>query len=356
MPDRIKDFSLKILVPGTPEDAFFKAGYSFYDSFKKINPNTIITAWSPLSKIPNESEVLSNNDEPQDIHILFGPPGDANKHRGTSSTFCWLCWDTTEIPLAWVEQCNTLDGIIVPNGFVKDILLSHGVTVPVEIIPPIVRTLKTDRRPQTDLVVFTAVGSFNPRKNWPMIANAFQKAFPEELDVAMIFKTRFCPFNIPNFISRDPRVQLIIWDFKEEEMADLYSNTTCIVNPSHSEGFGMVPREAGLMGVPCIVPLWGGLMDMAENAGAILLEVNDTCPANNTAFLPTANDNVGSWAKIDEKQIISAMRYVYENREDMKMRGGVGKAWLENNNPRDCDLTESTTQLIEKAMKGLVVF
>lgn len=347
MPDRIKDFSMKILVPGIPEDAFFRAGYSFYDSCKIVNPDTIITTWSPLNKIPNEQILLSNNDDPQDIHILFGPPGEANKNRGTSATFCWLCWDTTDIPVSWVEQCNQLDGIIVPNGFVKDVLVSHGVTVPVEIIPPIVRVLKSNKLAQEGITVFTAVGSFNPRKNWTTIANAFQKAFPKELDVAMLFKTRFCPFNIPNFVSRDPRIQFIIWDFTEEEMSDLYNNTTCIVNPSHSEGFGMVPREAGLLGVPCIVPLWGGLKDMAENPGAILIEVNETCIANNTAFLPTANDNIGSWAKIEERQIVAAMRYVYENKEDMKMRGEAGKEWLEKNNLSDC-------QVVAKFLSTLV--
>ena len=111
------------------------------------------------------------------------------------------------------------------------------------------------RIPQRKRFIFFSAGNLYPGKRFPMLINAFSKAFSAQENVSLVIagdgKERRI---IERLIKKNKREQQIILlgALTREEMLKQYILCNCFVLPSEHETFGIVYREALAIGRPVI--------------------------------------------------------------------------------------------------------
>lgn len=158
--------------------------------------------------------------------------------------------ENTKIGPKWVDLCNAMDAIFVPNKFLIDIFKECGVKPPVYSVKQGVDSRKFPYvdRSLKDKFVFGTVGYQDDRKNWQDLVKAFSSEFAQNEPVELWIKNSNQYFASMAF--KDTRIKVINRQYSFNELQRLYSMFDCFVFPSHAEGSGLPPREA----MACFVP------------------------------------------------------------------------------------------------------
>jgi glycosyltransferase involved in cell wall biosynthesis len=236
----------------------------------------------------------------------------------------------------WIEKAN-VERLIVPCPHNAEAFRRGGVTCPIHVIPggtdPDEFPVITDRpeRPYT----FLALGDRGARKGWVEVWQAFYKAFgtpTDTADVRLVIKVRPDSNDLLDRIADaenpDPRVH--IWREDVADMRDVFAAADCFVFPSRSEGWGMPPREAAMMGVPVITQLCSGVDDGYTARWATVI-TGGTLEAIPSAFEHIAGD----WLRADVGALTRAMRYKYNSPAMSALCGTYAAEWLRNNQTWD---------------------
>ncbi len=107
----------------------------------------------------------------------------------------YFFWEESVIPQEWVNDFNSLDGILVPTNFVKDVLINSEVNARIGVIPPGVQIshFEKDILPEelhtNKKFLFFNVGSGFPRKGIDVLLKAYAKGFSRDNDVCLVLKT-----------------------------------------------------------------------------------------------------------------------------------------------------------------------
>jgi glycosyltransferase involved in cell wall biosynthesis len=138
------------------------------------------------------------------------------------------------------------------------------------------RRLRID--PDTPYVLF--VGTLEPRKNLPLLLEAFAR-------VRKSVRARLVIAGAPGWLDADIRAtheRLGLGDdahflgkLEEDDLAVLYSHAAVLACPSLFEGFGLVPLEAMACGAPVVCSNAGPLPEVVGDA-ALLLPPDDPGP------------------------------------------------------------------------------
>ncbi|WP_269849790.1 glycosyltransferase family protein [Methanosarcina horonobensis] len=107
----------------------------------------------------------------------------------------YFFWEESALPQEWIDDLNSLDGILVPTNFVKDVLINSGINTRIGVIPTGVQIdhfekdvlpaeLHTNKK-----FLFFNVGSGFPRKGIDVLLKAYTKEFSREDDVCLVVKT-----------------------------------------------------------------------------------------------------------------------------------------------------------------------
>lgn len=227
----------------------------------------------------------------------------------------------------WVDSCNSMTHIFVPNDFFASVFVDSGVTVPVTVLK---NGIDTERfpvynRPERDVYTFGICGYLNERKGALDVVQAFISEFSKDEPVALKLHTTNGFFRYYKYTT-DPRISLSYDHKTYGELYEWYKSLDCFVFPSKSEGIGYPPREAISTGLPTIITKWSGLQDIANEFHSYPLEVVALTPRQDILEQP------GNWAMVDIKEVMYWMRYVYENRQTSKQKGmaaglGMRKAY-----------------------------
>jgi len=118
-----------------------------------------------------------------------------------------------------------------------------------------------------------------------------------------------------------PNVYLFHGSLKSEEINYLYNHPKIktMISLTHGEGFGRPLLEASMVGLPIITSSWSGHMDFLDKDKTLLLP-------GNLQKVPKAavwEDIVipeSKWFVADEKAVVKAIQYVFENYEKVKKR------------------------------------
>lgn len=167
----------------------------------------------------------------------------------------------------------------VPNINKKITVIPMGIETETFYPKPMQEIAKTKLKYKIKRDYFLYVGSFQPRKNLPLLIKAYEKyreIVDEPIDLTMVGGKGWLTDEAFDSIKNSPAKEHIIVTgyVKREELANLYSGAMAFVLPSLYEGFGMPILEAMASGTPTIFANNSSMPEIADNAG-IPFETND---------------------------------------------------------------------------------
>ena len=115
-----------------------------------------------------------------------------------------------------------------------------------------------------------AIGTIEPRKDYPLLVDAFDTLAAEHADVRLVIAgqdgwgVRAFEEALQRAGHRDRIVRLGFVD--EQARADLFAGATVFAYPSRYEGFGLAPLEAMTAGVPVVTTRTGALPGVLGDA------------------------------------------------------------------------------------------
>ena len=231
--------------------------------------------------------------------------------------------ENTKIGSNWVKLCNEMDHLFVPNKESVEIFRACGITKPVSYVRHgfnVEQYPYYERRENRSVFTFGIAGWLDVRKNWEDIVRAFSSEFVSNEPVRLILKN-----NNPGFgymMPKDPRIKVIDRTFSPEEMTRFYQILDCLVFPTRGEGSGLPAREAMATGLPVILTNWLGLAEVAKP------ELSYPIEPVAIDFPDIRPEQPGFMARIDIREIMYWMRYVYEHQEEARQKGKKASQWM----------------------------
>ncbi len=248
-------------------------------------------------------------------------------------------WEFGAVPRAWVAQIEkNVDELWVPSRFVKDVFVRNGVpSERIAIVPNGVNVQsfcpdgKSWKPAEARGFTFLFVGGAIERKGIDLLVKAYQRAFTTRDDVSLIIKdigsTSFyrhmtlVPLLLKEATNPEkPRMIVLLDEFDEMKLAELYRGCDALVLPYRGEGFGMPLLEAMACGKPVITTAAGPAPEF--------------CPADCSYFIPAKTVPVPgeingfgelaaepTWFEPEVNELADAMRDVYENQPEAACRG-----------------------------------
>ena len=278
--------------------------------------------------------------------------------------------ETTAVSNAWIEGCNKMDLIIVPSehskeGFVKALYekvqnMPDGsqqkvgelrLQKPIETLFEGVdeNTYKPIDNSSLDLVddikedfCFLHVGLWGKgdygedRKDISKLVKIFYESFANKKEQpALLLKTNGATFSIldkeeclrkinqiKNKFPSDwdlPNIYLLHGSLSTEEMNKLYNHpkVKAFVSLTHGEGFGRPMLEASMVGLPVITSGWSGQMDFLSETDSMLLG-GELVQVPKSQVWKDIIIPESQWFNVNEQQAYKAMKYCFENYNDVK--------------------------------------
>jgi glycosyltransferase involved in cell wall biosynthesis len=278
-----------------------------------------------------------------------------NVLRGRPIIGYWA-WELPTVPPDWQAAVKFVHEVWVPSRFTAealDKLLPGRVRVvphPVAIATP---TVAPDRHgfglpPDTVavLVSFNLASSFE-RKNPLAAIAAFRAAFGDRNDRLLVLKVGY-PDHFPADLARlrdaiggSRNIRLDVGTLSPQCSRSLIASADIVLSLHRSEGFGLVPAEAMLLGKPVIATGWSGNMDFMDASCAVpigyrLVPVTDP---RGVYDIPGA-----VWAEADLDETVEHLRRL---ADDPALRAAMGAR------ARVAAMERLTTAPLAAALRGL---
>jgi glycosyltransferase involved in cell wall biosynthesis len=268
--------------------------------------------------------------------------------------------EVDRLPSDWLEACRRVDEVWVPSTFNRAAFIESGLApakvrvVPIGVdtdlfrprprarLPAIIASQlreEAGRRPGSRGFRFLSVLSWQRRKGWDILLQAYFEEFGANEDVTLIVKAepyaataREIAANLQAFAGETrrrlgrslPRVILASLHLETATLADLYAASDAFVLPSRGEGLGRPYLEAMAAGLPVIGTGWGGNLDFMSQDNSYLIEVEGLEPAASEPGL----DLLGGrrWARPSLPHLRELLRRVVEHPEEAGTRGRRARA------------------------------
>jgi glycosyltransferase involved in cell wall biosynthesis len=183
-------------------------------------------------------------------------------------------YEATRLPPDWVEPLRCFEGtILVPSRHVARIYDQDGVnsnriqTIPYgynpEVYHPGADTGSSDK------ITLLSIGTPHYRKGLDYLLDLADLAERDSIEWKV--HSTYRPdsdgdfWEDPGILSRleDRGFHVSVESLSEDEMAELYRDADLVVQPSRSEGFGLVALEAMASECPAVTTNWGGFLEFA---------------------------------------------------------------------------------------------
>lgn len=174
-------------------------------------------------------------------------------------------WESTELPEGWKETFQKADEVWATSDAVKEWYEDNGISVSKVLYHGVEKDwIRPTYRHRGPVLKFLHVGEPAQRKGGQMVFDAFRAAFPGQDDVSLTIKANGHnevrlydgDGSIIGAPTVDPRVTVLNQTLDLNELVELYLAHDAMVYPSWGEGFGFIPLQAVVTGMPTITNGW----------------------------------------------------------------------------------------------------
>lgn len=264
------------------------------------------------------------------VAVVYGQ-GDVFKANRGRRKVGFTMLEVDGFPKDWVRQASRMDEVWVPTEFNRRGFQESGLKRPVHTIPLGVDPnyfhpeIHGYPNPMGEFL-FLSNFEWGERKEPWLLLKLFNDEFRATEPVRLLCK----------IINRDPSVRvleeirrlglsesggrlsfLFNREFPYYQLGSFYRSADCFVSAGRGEGWDMPLMEAMACGLPTIATDWGAHTEFLHEGIAYPLRVKGTIPA--VAKCPYYEGF--SWADPDPEHLRHLLRYVYENREEARLRG-----------------------------------
>ena len=215
-----------------------------------------------ISSLQSLGHFVTLTNPKADIHLNFVQPVYYEYIRSDIHTIGYTPWESTELPMYWLENFNKCDEVWATSPIVAQWYLDAGVKKPVRVYEhglhdiwksPRVREVKNKFR-------FLHIGEPAERKGGSLTVKAFIELFGDNPDVELTIKAHEANTirhkdmfgNFIDIAQRYPNIKIVSREMEDEELLQLMSMHHCLVYPSWGEGFGFIPLQAMATAMPTI--------------------------------------------------------------------------------------------------------
>jgi glycosyltransferase involved in cell wall biosynthesis len=248
-------------------------------------------------------------------------------------------WELPVAPPEWQRGARFVHEVWAPSRFTAEAVapLARGavrlVPYPLALAPPAPAPLDRGAfglpaEAVVVLVSFNLASSF-ARKNPLGAIAAFRAAFGERTDRLLLLKLGN-PHHFPEDFARlaaaaaaAPNIRLETRTMPAADVAALMAAADIVLSLHRSEGFGLVPAEAMLLGRPVVATGWSGNMDFMEEGTAGLVRYR-LVPAEDERGVYDVAGAV--WAEPDIAHAAEWLRRLADDAAERRALGEAGRA------------------------------
>lgn len=212
---------------------------------------------------------VSIRDPEAPVEIAFVQPELWEWTNPNSHHIGYLPWESTRLPEAWLPHMRNADEIWTTSPWCKRMFEKNGlenVKVYMHGVDQSVWARKR-RRPEGRPIRFLHLGEPAPRKGGQLTYDAFMDVFGDSGEQATltIKAHRHNSVRGPEIFTINPdgnlyldptnrraSVRVISNDMSESDLVDLVRRHDVLVYPSYGEGFGLIPLQTMVTGMPTI--------------------------------------------------------------------------------------------------------
>ena len=281
-----------------------------------------------------------NGSKDRGTAIIHRVPNFISKSRRGGGHFTGMTvFETDRLPYWMTQELEEVtEALIVPAKFNEAGLRMGGYTKPIHVVPHTVgdwwwKTSVPEERDRPFTFMYS--GTWTVRKNVPGLLRAYRDAFPKPSpDIQLLLKTSYTlgasDMYFEEFGSRE---DIRFWEdtWQEKQMLWLFANTDCFVSAHHSEGWGLGPFQAKLMGKPVIYTNWSAVTEFCSKTnGDIPVDYTMTCANKAFTGLPIYDEPNGNllWATPTHEALVEAFREMAKNADEYRRRAQAAAASL----------------------------
>ena len=251
-------------------------------------------------------------------------------------------WELETAPSWYKSAYKYVNELWAPTRFIEGMLRNEAPShVHVEYMPlPLRQPRIVQGVTRTDLELdnrFMFMFTFDymsvqKRKNPLGLIEAFKKAFAPGEGPQLVIKCSNGKTRPEKFAAMEKATEgrsdiIIINRYLDSDLlAGLMNLCDCYVSLHRSEGLGLTPAEAMLLGKPVIATAYSGNMDFMSEETAYLVPWRRVKVGKDAE----AYDEDATWAEPDLDVAATMMRHVYENPDEAMRKALAGKADLED--------------------------
>ena len=286
-------------------------------------------------------EMIKKTDTPERTLIYHCIPTMQRRIKKINRNIGMAVYETYSPPESWVEILNKNDAIVVPSKFNYKVFSHMQIKKPLYYIPHCIDTdtYHKDVKPirRYDRYTFLFMGIWRERKGYKQLLEAWLKEFKEKDGVQLVIKTDKIT-KAEKYVEQLKRelginkgFAPIIFEnkvFDEKDLPKFIKSVDCLVSPHMGEGFGLLGLQCMSLGVPVIITDFSGSQDYANETTATLIKPKGFIFRNNMDNIPQFKNK--KWAFVEVREIQKIMRYVIENKLEIKMKANAAYSTVRN--------------------------
>lgn len=250
-------------------------------------------------------------------------------------------WEADILPKDWFFELNSVDHIIVPCKWNKDVF-SKSVDRPISIVHhAITSNVAKKKLDVRNGFMFYVIGEWSRRKNLDKLIKTFNETFILHDDVFLYVKTFIYPnvlhpINAKKLLDQYRSDKVIINDenVSEDFISSIHERGDVFVSSAAGEGVGLGSVEALKYGNRVIAPNYGGHVDYLIGANLIDYQIipanpcdkyHMDCDGKKCKIYIWYDPSYQNWCEPDWKSMSKQMMQLYREKSIKKINFEVEK-------------------------------
>lgn len=282
-----KDFTAK-------DGGYGKASLSYIDVLKDLQKDKVIDEIDYINTLDFNSLQINSIKEYDFAFIIthpttFNNPIMVNKFKyilsKTKKKYLHILWETMPLPQSWKflwSEDSIFDGFFASSYFIT-FQLKMVTQKPIYYIPYLInipdKKIDIDKKIKTeDKFTVLLMGQDTIRKGLDDGVAAFNRAFAEISDVQLVikyhnlnkdqfktFEDKIISLSQSNSSCKKNKIFILNQELSNEEIYNLYIDSSILLMPSRGEGFCLPIAEAMSVGLPCIYTNWSAMPEVGDS-------------------------------------------------------------------------------------------